>query len=67
MTGIPLRIPRKVGLYALDLYRDGDDWFAAVDGTLLRGRFKSEAEAREFGFAELKVVQPCEAPSDPTG
>jgi len=41
-----LRIHRKFGLRDLDHFGDGDHWFAAVDGTLIRGRFASEADAR---------------------
>jgi hypothetical protein len=60
-----LRIHRKFGLRDLDLFGDGDHWFAAVDGALLRGRFTSQADAQAAGIAELEGSRCDEASSRP--
>jgi hypothetical protein len=57
---MPMRIHRKVGLHDLDLFQDGARWFAAVDGTLLRGKFTSQKAAQAVGLAEIEGAQRSE-------
>jgi hypothetical protein len=49
-----LRIHRKIGLHDVDVFGEGGRWSAAVDGTVLPGRYASREEAQEGGFSELK-------------
>ena len=60
-----LRIHRKLGLHDLDLFGEGDRWFAAVDGTMLRGRFTSQADAQAAGIAGLEGARRDEASPHP--
>jgi hypothetical protein len=48
-----LRIHRTVGLHALDIFGEGERWVAAVDGSVLPGRFRSPDDAQEVAFRTL--------------
>jgi len=51
------RIHSKIGLHALDIVGRDDRWSVAVDGGTLRGRFRSQGEARSAGQAELDRIR----------
>jgi hypothetical protein len=58
-----LRMHLKCGLHDLDIFGDDDRWSLAIDGLVLRQRFRSMIDAREAGLAELDRIRP--APSSP--
>jgi hypothetical protein len=57
-----LRMHLKSGLHDLDIFGDDDRWSLAIDGLVLRQRFRSMGDAREAGLAELRRIQPAAAP-----
>jgi hypothetical protein len=56
-----LRMHLKCDTHDLDIFGDGDRWSLAIDGLVLRQRFRSMIEAREAGLAELVRIRPAAA------
>jgi hypothetical protein len=54
----------KSGLHDLDIFGEGDRWSLAIDGLVLRKRFRSMADAREAGFAELARIRQVASPEN---
>jgi hypothetical protein len=57
-----LRMHLKSGQHDLDIFGEGDRWSLAIDGLVLRKRFRSMADAREAGFAELARIRQVASP-----
>jgi len=51
------RIHYKVDQHALDIIGENARWSVAVDGDVLPGRFRSQADARAAGQAEVERAQ----------
>jgi hypothetical protein len=49
----------KCGPHDLDIFGDDDRWSLAIDGLVLRQRFRSMIDAREAGLAELDRIRPA--------
>jgi hypothetical protein len=60
-----LRMHLKCGLHDLDVWGSGDRWSLAIDGLVLRQRFRSMSDARETGLVELKRTRTASASPDP--
>jgi hypothetical protein len=51
-----LRMHLKCGVHDLDIFGDDASWSLAIDGLVLRQRFRSMKDAREAGFAEMDRI-----------
>ena len=61
------RIHRNIGLHGLDVFGEGGRWSAAIDGSVLPGRFRSQEEAQEVGLGELQRAVREEASTSSVG